>query len=417
MLKEIEAHMMNGTWELAQLPPGKWAIGSRWIFKVKRTPEGLIDKYKARLVAQGFSQIPGIHYSEVFTSTARFAAVRTVIALAAIEDLELEAVDISTAFLNGIIDKEVYMRIPDGFEVEGEPRDGEDPKRWVVRLLKGLYGIKQGPRLWALKLHSVLSTIGFQRIDCDYSVYVYRRGDVKIFMPIHMDDLLLASNSLPELRKVKADLAAHFAIHDQGPVMSMLGIKVKRDRGTHTISLSQPGYIKSILDDFNMTDSNPAPTPMEENARLSMRMCLDTDEQKAQMAKVPYRELIGKLIYLAVATRPDISYAIGMLCRFVENPGPEHWGVAKRILRYLKGTLGLKLVYSHTTSKDRFVTYSDADLSRNPDNLRSTGGFAICMGGATVQWGSRLQPHILLSSTESEYTIASQVTCEIMWMK
>src|SRR5258706_11518912 len=199
--------------------------------------------------------------------------------------------------------------------------------------------------------------------------------------------------------------------------MSMLGIKVKRDRGTHTISLSQPGYIKSILDDFNMTDSNPAPTPMEENARLSMRMCLDTDEQKAQMAKVPYRELIGKLIYLAVATRPDISYAIGMLCRFVENPGPEHWGVAKRILRYLKGTLGLKLVYSHTTSKDRFVTYSDADLSRNPDNLRSTGGFAICMGGATVQWGSRLQPHILLSSTESEYTIASKVTCEIMWMR
>jgi hypothetical protein len=122
-------------------------------------------------------------------------------------------------------------------------------------------------------------------------------------------------------------------------------------------------------------------------------------------------------MYLAVATRPDISYTIGVLCRFVENPGPEHWGAAKRVLRYLKGSLGLKMVYSNTESKDRFVTYSDADLSGNPDNLRSTGGFAICMAGATVQWGSRLQPHVSLSSTESEYTIASKVACEIMWMR
>ena len=135
-LKEIKAHIQNGTWELAQLLPGKCAIGSRWVFKIKRTPEGLVDKYKARLVAQGFSQIPGIHYREVFALTARFTVVRTVIALAANEDLELESVDISTAFLNGEINKEVYMHIPDGFKVKGEPRDGEDPKRWVVQLLK-----------------------------------------------------------------------------------------------------------------------------------------------------------------------------------------------------------------------------------------------------------------------------------------
>jgi hypothetical protein len=194
-LAEIEAHLKNGMWELAQLPPGKRAIGSRWVFKIKRTLEGAIEKYKGRLVAQGFSQVPGVHYGEIFVSTARFAAVRTVMAITADEDLELEGVDISTAFLNGDIDKELYMRIPEGFEVEGEPRDGEDPKRWVVRLLKGLYGIKQGPRLWALKLHSILEPIGFQRIDCDYSVYVYQRSNVKVFVPVYVDDLLLASNS------------------------------------------------------------------------------------------------------------------------------------------------------------------------------------------------------------------------------
>ena len=227
---ELQAHVTNGTWELAQLPPGKRAIGSRWVFKVKRKPDGSIDKYKGRVVAQGYSQIAGIHYGEVFASTARMAAMRAVIAQAAIEDMELETVDISTAFLNGDIDREIYMKIPEGLEVDGEPAPGEDPKKWVLRLLKGLYGIKQGPRIWALKLHSVLSEIGFERTDCDYSVYIYRRDDVKVILPIHVDDLLIASNSRDAIQKVKSDLAARFKIHDQGPATSILGIKIERDR-------------------------------------------------------------------------------------------------------------------------------------------------------------------------------------------
>jgi len=172
-LAEIEAHLQNGTWELAQLPPGRRAIGSRWVFKIKCLPDGSIDKYKGHIVAQGYSQVQGIHYNEIFASTARMAAMRAVLAIATAEDLELESVDISTTFLNGDIDAEIYMKVPEGLEVEGDPRPGEDPKWWVVRLLKGLYGIKQGPHIWALKLHSVLTTIGFERIDCDYSVYVY----------------------------------------------------------------------------------------------------------------------------------------------------------------------------------------------------------------------------------------------------
>ena len=253
-------------------------------------------------------------------------------ALAVAEDLELEAVDISTAFLNGDIDTELYMRIPEGFEVEGEPRDGEDPKRWVVRLLKGLYGIKQGPRLWALKLHSVLTTLGFQRIDCDYSVYVYKRDGVKVFMPVYVDDLLIASSSKAAIQQVKRDLASHFTIHNQGPVQSILGVKVVRDRSARTISLSQPGYIKSILEDFNMSDCNPSATPMEQNIKLSKTMSPTSPEEQAEMKKVPYRKLVRKLLYLAVATHPDISYAVGVLCRFVENPGHLHWGATKRIL-------------------------------------------------------------------------------------
>ena len=416
-LAEIEAHLDNGTWELAQLPPGRRAIGSHWVFKVKRKPDGSIDKYKGRIVAQGFSQVQGIHYNEVFASTARMAAMRAVIAMSAAEDLELDSVDVSTAFLNGDIDAEVYMKIPDGLNIEGDPEPGEDPKRWVVRLLKGLYGIKQGPRIWALKLHSVLSGIGFERTDCDHSVYVYRRGEVRIMLLIHVDDLLLASNSRDALQLVKAELGTHFKLHDLGPATSILGMKIVRDRAACTISLSQPGYIRSILNDFRMSDCNPSLTPMDEGTRLSISMSPQTPEEKLNMKAIPYCKLVGKLLYLAVATRPDIAYVVGVLCRFVKNPGEAHWNVAKRILRYLRGTVDMSLVYSGCSSPDLFTAFSDADLGGNPDNSRSTGGFAICIGGGAVQWGSRLHPHVSLSSTESEYTTVSKVGCEVMWMR
>jgi len=188
------------------------------VFKIKRTPEGLIKKYKGQLVAQGFSQVLGVHYREMFASTAQFVVVCMVSALATAEDMELEAVDVLMAFLNGEIDKELYMRVPEGFVVEGEPHDGEDPKPWVVKLLKGLYGIKQGPCLWALKLHSVLVSISFERIDCDYSVYVYSCNGVKVFIPIHVDNLLIVLTSKATIQQVKSDLTAHSKIQDQGPM-------------------------------------------------------------------------------------------------------------------------------------------------------------------------------------------------------
>jgi len=240
--------------------------------------------------------------------------MHTVIVIAATEDLELKTVNVLTAFLNGDIDAEVYMKIPDGLEVDGDPKAGEDLKRWVVQLLKGLYGIKQGLCIWALKLHSVLTDIGFKCTDCDYSVYVYKHSNVCIMMPSHVDDLLLASNSKSTLQNVKAELSSHFKLHDQGPAVSILGIKLERDRVARTISLSQPGYIKLILEDFGLTDCNPTTTPMEENLKLSVKMSPTTPEDHLGMKTVPYRKLIGKLLYLMVTTRPDIAYAVGVLC-------------------------------------------------------------------------------------------------------
>jgi len=330
-LAEIGVHLENSMWELAQLPLGRRAIGSHWVFKVKWKPDRLIDKYKGHIITQGFSQLQGIHYNKVFVSMACMAVMRVVITMAATEDLELDSVDVLTAFLNGKIDVDIYMKIPDGLSVEGRPGPGEDPKRWVVQLLKGLYSIKQGPCIWALKLHSVLTGIGFEQTNCDHLVYVYWCDGICIMLPIHVDDLLLASNSREVLQCVKSELGSHFKLHDLGPATSILGMKIVHDHTTHTINLSQLGYIRSILNDFNMSDCNPCLTPMGEGTRLSMSMSPQTPEERLGMKAVLYRKLVGKLLYLTVATCLDIAYVVGVPHQFVKNPREAHWNVAKHV--------------------------------------------------------------------------------------
>lgn len=412
-IDEVRAHIENGTWILARLPKGKRAIGSRWVFKIKRKEDGSIDKYKGRIVAKGYAQREGVDYTETFAPTARFGALRTVIAFAAMEDWELESVDISTAFLNGEIDAEVYMQKPEGVEFPGF-----EGSEWVLQLLKGLYGIKQGPRIWSKKLHTVLSEIGFQRLESDHSVFIYERDGVKMVVPVHVDDLVLASPSKEAIERVKRELRAKFKTHEQGPTSFLLGVKIERNRTDRTISLSQPAYIDSILQTYRMQDCNAARTPMAEKARLSSTMSPVSDEEKNEMKSIPYREALGKLLYLSIATRPDISYAVGVLCRFSDNPGREHWSALKRVIRYLKGTRDFKLTYGPTrASNEPFITHADADLGGNVDNSRSTAGFVISVGGGAVLWSSRLQRHTSLSSTESEYTTASATGCEIIWMR
>jgi hypothetical protein len=338
-----------------------------------------------------------------------------VLALAAKEDMELESIDISTAFLNGEMEEEVFMKIPEGLGVEATEEKGE----WVVRLLKAIYGLKQAGRMWSKKLHEVLTSLDFIRTECEHSFYVYEREGTKIFVPVYVDDLTIASNSKAAISQLKSDLMAHFKLRDLGPTEFILGIKVERDRPRRTIYLSQAAYIQSILDEYlvNPGDWNSVVTPMMENAKLSKKGCAKTPEELQKAKDSRYGEIIGKLIYLMRCSRPDIAYAVGVLCRFMVNPGPSHIAALKHLLRYLVGTVNLRLVYSPTDSNSAFDTYSDASLGGDEDEQRSTGGFAIMMGTGAVVWGSRLQHHTAMSSTESEYVNASLVGAEVMWMR
>jgi hypothetical protein len=206
---EMQAHLDNGTWELVKLPAGRKAIGSKWVFKIKRIADGSIERYKARLVAQGFSQRPSVNFTETFAPTTKWASLRSIFALAAFEDLELESVDISNAYLNGELkDVEVYMKQPEGFEVKDSS--------WAAKLQKGLYGMKQGGRCWYEKLDQVLQGEGFRRLRSDASIFVWEDADSKVIVPVFVDDITLASKSKPKIQMLKALLAKHFKLRDLG---------------------------------------------------------------------------------------------------------------------------------------------------------------------------------------------------------
>ena len=243
----ILTHSLNGTWEVVKLPPGKRAIGSRWFLKVKHNADGSLDRYKARLVAKGYSQCPGFDYKETFAPTVRYSTIRIVLALAALEDLELCSVDISHAYLNGTLEEEIYMQQPEGFEVGGPDH--------VCRLRKSLYGLKQAGRVWNQTLYSVLSSMGFKRVESDHGLYIFLRDDVRILMPVFVDDITLACKDGAKIDSFIQELSQHFKLRDLGPTTQLLGLEIHRDRPNRSLSISQSQYISNLLQEHGLSDS------------------------------------------------------------------------------------------------------------------------------------------------------------------
>lgn len=409
-LLEYNTLVENGTWEIVDLPEGQKAIGSGWVFKVKHNQDGSIERFKARLVAKGYSQRPGLDYNESFAPTFRPATLRIIMALAATEDLELHSVDITSAFTNGDLDEEIYMKQPEGFHIGSANQ--------VCRLRKSLYGLKQSARQWNKKLHSVLTGLDFKRIESDRSVYIYSNGEVRIIVPIYIDDITLASKSPSAIDKYVQLLSQHFKCRDLGPTRFLLGVAIERDRPTRTLKLHQHQFILDLLEKYGMSDCKPVQTPLPPKLVLSHSMSPSTQEEKDLMSEVPYLSAVGSLQYLAIMTRPDIAHSVSYLARFNSNPGPEHWKALKHLFRYLKGTADHKLTYKgDLSSNELFLTYTDASHGDCVDTGRSTAGYVTMMAGGAVGWYSKLQTIVALSTTEAEYMAAVEAGKEIAWMR
>jgi hypothetical protein len=407
---EMRAHLDNGTWELVKLPAGRKAIGSKWVFKIKRNANGSIKRYKACLVAQGFSQCPSVNFTETFAPTTKWAALRSIFALAAFEGLELESVDISNAYLNGKLkDVKVYMKQPEGFEVKDSS--------WAAKLQKGLYGMKQGGHCWYKKLDEVLQSEGFRRLRSSTSISVWEDADSKVIVPVFVDNITLASKSKPKIQMLKALLAKHFKLRDLGASKQLLGVKILRNRTKGELGLSQRSYAQGILACFGLSDCCPVSTLLDPSTRLDACLAPSTPAEVAFMRTVDYVGAVGALMYLVIVTHPDIAYAVGVLCRFMANPGPEHWKAAKHLLRYVAGTINFCLLYKLDPNvPNLFRTFSNADLAGNVNTGCSTTGYVVKMGTGAVSWSSKLQSIVALSTTEAEFIAAVSAGQESIWM-
>ena len=418
MKAEYDSIQQAGTWTLVPLPAGRKPIGNKWVFKLKHKADGTIDRYKARLVAQGFSQKEGVDYNETFASVAKFCSIRALLALGAYQDLEIHQMDVNTAFLNGDLDEEIYMRQPDGFVVPGK-------EQLVCKLNKSLYGLKQAARAWYTKIDRVLLELGFSRLEADHCVYQFHDGDnVVIYIALYVDDLLILSNSMRRLDQFKNQLSQIFQMKDLGEAHYVLGFQIHRDRQARTLSISQGEYIKNVLDRFDMLDCKSVTTPLATGVKLLKSDCPTSPQQVEEMSKVPYQQAIGAIMYAMQGTRPDIAYAVTALSQFSHNPGHVHWTGVKRLLRYLKGTIDYKLTYTGSPSSSVSIRsfpalsgYCDADWGSDLNDRRSITGYVFTLAGGAISWQSKKQPTVALSSVEAEYMASTQATKEALWWR
>lgn len=259
-----------------------------------------------------------------------------------------------------------------------------------------------------------MTEMGFERIQCDNSIWVYRKGQTRIIVPAYVDDLTIATKQTSDVQWVISELRKCFKLRDLGPTEFLLGVHVVRNRSKRLLTMSQRQAVIDILAKFDMADCKPVTTPIDPNTKLTQADRPHTEEDAVYMRSIPYAEAVGSLMYLAIATRPDIAYAVGVLSRFSANPGVAHWKAVKHLFRYLQGTKDFKLTYAPDSDAPAlFTTYCDADHAGNPDNGRSTSGFVVKMGTGAISWASRLQTLVALSTTEAA-VMAGQ---EVLWLQ
>ena len=379
-------------WSLVEQPLGANVIGSKWVFKVKYASDGSIDRFKARLVAQGYNQKHGIDFFDVFAPVVSYEAVRCVLSLAASMNFEIHQADIKTAFLNGTLEETIYMRQPPGFTLPGL-------EHLVCKLERSLYGLKQSPRQWNKVLDSYLKESGFTPSLCEPCIYI--RGKLGnpdyAIISVFVDDLLLFSPTTDELTKIKKSLSSRFDVTDLGEIHYFLGIEVTRDRPNRKIYLRQPKYIDETLERFNMSDSHPAPIPILPKEHLPPASELPPESEATE---IPYRHAVGCLLHLMTATRPDISYAVNAVSQHMKSYRKIHWEAVKRILRYLKGTCSYALCLGGT-KPIRLTAFADGDCANSPDRKSITGYF-FSLGDGAFGWKSQKQSIVASSTTEAE---------------
>ncbi|PKU83306.1 Retrovirus-related Pol polyprotein from transposon TNT 1-94 [Dendrobium catenatum] len=399
MLEEIEALLKQRTWSLTPPPPGVPVLGYCWTYKIKTNPNGTIDRYKARLVAQGFTQQYGVNYKDTFSPVAKMPTIRLLLIIAIHYQWPLLQFDVANAFLHGDLNEEMYMKQPQGFVDRNHPNH-------VCRLHKALYGLKQAPRQWFRKLTEFLLHFGFQFCRADPSLLVYNKATTQLYLLIYVDDLLLTGNDRSTINSLLQQLQANFDLKQLGQASLFLGIQISYT--AIGAFLHQSHYARHILIASGLQDSKPASTPISPSGTRNAPLLTPYDNP------TQFRQLASSLHYLTI-TRPDLSFAVNIICQSLQNPTIHDYTRLKRLLRYVKGTqhLGLPI----TRGSLELTTYCDADWASDATDRKSITGFCTFLGNNILSWSVKKQTTVAKSSTEAEYRALASALSDVIWLR
>jgi hypothetical protein len=391
---------------------------------VKQNAEGKIERYKARLVARGYSQTYGIDYDETFAPVIKSTSARVLFSQSASDGHRLNAFDVVTAYLNSLMDRATFLELPETFSDPRYPRE-----HFVLQALKSLYGFKQSAYLWANDIKEKMLALGFIQSDADEGVFL--SADKRITVAIYVDDGLIKAEHQDEIDWVITQLSKHYTIRNLGAPKKFLGLDIHRPDPHGSITISQGTYARKLLAKFDMEGCHSAKAPCDGNASALHAL---TDEETPASDPELYRSITSSIMHLAVWTRPDIAYIVNKLCQYNHNPSEIHAKSAKHLLRYIAGTLDYGITYSHgegNTLYGMFMDYDDNGLSTtplygysdasgasDPDDRCSTSGYVFFYNNGAVIWASRKQKYtVALSSMESEYVALTEAAKEAAFLR
>lgn len=380
---EMEVIKRNGTWELMELLGGAKKVGVKWIYKTKFQENGEGDTYKARLVVKGYAQEFGVDYTKVFAPVALMETIRLVVALAAQKRWTIYQLDVKLVFLHGELNETVYVDQPRGYV---QKRD----EHKVYKLKKALYGLKQAPSAWYRPIEAYFLKEGFEKYDYEHTLFVKKEKEDKVLIvSLYVDDLIFTRNDELMLEKFKSSMKHEFDMTDLGKMTYFLGLEVLQQ--SDGIFLFQKKYALEMLQRFGMDRSNFVHNPIVPGVKLTK------DESGIKVDKTYYKQIVGSLMYLTF-TRPDMMFVVNLISRYMENPTELHLLVAKKVLRYLKGTTEFGIFYKKGGNEE-LLAYTNSDYAGDLDDRKSTSGYVFLLCSTTVSCSSRKQLIVSLSTT------------------
>jgi hypothetical protein len=402
MHEEIIALLENGTWKQVIPPKGANLISSKWVYTIKLKPDGSIERFKARLVARGFSQVQGMDYNETFAPTVRMDTLRLFLATVAAEDMECVQFDIKNAFTESHLKEEIYISPPQGVDVK---------KGYALQILRSLYGLKQAARDWNILIKKELLAWGFVQSLADPCLYVHKEKSLRLL--VYVDDIVAAAKKQGLIDWFYEKLSRRFNTRNLGEIHKILGIRVTRDRKNRIIYLDQEQYLRTVLDKFGMKNKSHKDKKIPASDYKAFRPATD-DNTRISVSE--YQTAIGSLMYAMVLTRPDIAFTLGKLAQNMSDPAEHHGHALKNLFRYLNSTITQKLRYGPGRANDTFAIYTDADWAGDKVDRKSVSGSVGMFYGGPFSWSSKKQRSVATSSCESEYISSASSAKQGQWV-